>query len=89
MTTTASNDQADVSTCPGACRQGHQRTTSVGLALALWLSVCGGGSSSTETTPVPTNSAPTGRVPVSGSTMVGSALSASQMLADTDGLGLF
>jgi arylsulfatase A-like enzyme len=55
-----------------------------GFGLALLLTACSG---SGDTTTATTNSAPTGSVTIVGTPVVGSTLSASQTLADADGLG--
>jgi hypothetical protein len=67
----------------------HIRACLAGFGLVLVMVACGegGSSDSTSTTPVFTNSAPTGSVTVSGAAVVGSTLGALQTLADVDGLG--
>jgi arylsulfatase A-like enzyme len=79
------NAMAAANASPGKSGWARLRTHATGLLLALMLTACGGGSS--DTTAVPINSAPTGSVTVSGSAVVGSTLSATQTLADADGLG--
>ncbi len=57
------------------------------VVFALSLVSCGGGGDSTAAVPVATNAAPTGTVTISGDARVGTILSATNTLADADGLG--
>jgi arylsulfatase A-like enzyme len=63
------------------------RSCVAAIMTTLVLVACGGGSDATEPAPAITNAAPTGIVSISGTAQVGAVLSATNTLADADGLG--